>query len=384
MASSLVSGLTELFNSQLLGSVASQSGESESSVLRGFETTAGTLVAGLGSKVGQSGFARQLFDLVASPANDPRIIDNARSLVTSGTSDGVGSKLLSMVFGGEQSAITEAIGRTSGLRPGTAISLLSMAAPLLLGFLGKRVREGGMDASRLTSYLSGEADSIRGTLPSGIASLLGWEARTVPTVPPVASAVVRERSNRWVWPLVIALAVIAGLLWWSNSRRARVEPVQTAAAVPTDFVTRRLPNNVDLRIPADRMEDHLLVFIQDSSKPVDETTWFDFDRLLFDTNSATLQPGSQEQLRNVAAILTAYPNVHVKIGGYTDNTGDANANLRLSQARADAVKQQLIIIGISPDRMEAQGYGEQYPVGDNSTDEGRQRNRRISMRVTQK
>jgi outer membrane protein OmpA-like peptidoglycan-associated protein len=131
------------------------------------------------------------------------------------------------------------------------------------------------------------------------------------------------------------------------------------------------------------MEDNLLAFIQ-SPRPVDDTTWFDFDRLLFDTNSATLQPSSQEQLHNVAEILKAYPNVHVKIGGYTDNTGDPNANLRLSQQRADSVKQELTGLGVSADRMEAQGYGDQHPVADNSTEEGRQKNRRISLRVTQK
>jgi outer membrane protein OmpA-like peptidoglycan-associated protein len=148
-------------------------------------------------------------------------------------------------------------------------------------------------------------------------------------------------------------------------------------------VTRHLPNNVDLRLPTGRMEDNLLAFIQ-SPRSVDDTTWFDFDRLLFDTNSATLQPSSQEQLHNVAEILKAYPNVHVKIGGYTDNTGDPNANLRLSQQRADSVKQELTGLGVSADRMEAQGYGDQHPVADNSTEEGRQKNRRISLRVTQK
>ena len=132
------------------------------------------------------------------------------------------------------------------------------------------------------------------------------------------------------------------------------------------------------------MEDHLLTWIQDPSKKVDQTTWFDFDRLLFATDSSTLQASSDEQLRNIASILTAYPNVHAKVGGYTDNTGDPNANLTLSQQRADSVKQQLIAMGISADRLEAQGYGDRNPVADNATAEGRQLNRRISLRVTQK
>jgi K(+)-stimulated pyrophosphate-energized sodium pump len=117
---------------------------------------------------------------------------------------------------------------------------------------------------------------------------------------------------------------------------------------------------------------------------VEPATWFDFDRLLFNTDSATLRPESQEQLGNIAAILKAYPNVHIKIGGYTDNSGDAQNNLNLSKDRANGVMAELIALGISPDRLEAQGYGEQFPVADNSTAEGRARNRRVSMRVTQK
>ena len=97
-----------------------------------------------------------------------------------------------------------------------------------------------------------------------------------------------------------------------------------------------------------------------------------------------MRPESQEQLNNIAAILKAYPSVKVKIGGYTDNTGDPDANLRLSQQRADSVMQQLMSMGIAPDRLTAQGYGDQYPIGDNSTPEGRAKNRRIALNVTEK
>jgi outer membrane protein OmpA-like peptidoglycan-associated protein len=106
--------------------------------------------------------------------------------------------------------------------------------------------------------------------------------------------------------------------------------------------------------------------------------------LTFDTGKATLQPSSEEQLNNIAEILKAYPNVHLKIGGYTDNTGDAAANQALSDARAKNVMDDLVSKGVAASRLESQGYGDQYPVGDNSTEEGRQKNRRIAMRVTQK
>jgi K(+)-stimulated pyrophosphate-energized sodium pump len=89
-------------------------------------------------------------------------------------------------------------------------------------------------------------------------------------------------------------------------------------------------------------------------------------------------------LGNIAEILKAYPNDHIKIGGYTDNSGDAQHNLNLSQERANGVMAELVALGIAPDRLEAQGYGDQFPVASNSSEEGRAKNRRVSMRVTQK
>ena len=66
------------------------------------------------------------------------------------------------------------------------------------------------------------------------------------------------------------------------------------------------------------------------------------------------------------------------------NTGDAAANLQLSQQRAENVMGELTRLGVDPSRMSAKGYGEENPIADNSTAEGRQKNRRISLRVTEK
>jgi len=97
-----------------------------------------------------------------------------------------------------------------------------------------------------------------------------------------------------------------------------------------------------------------------------------------------LKPSSQEQLRNVADILKAYPNVHLKIGGYTDNVGDDAYNLKLSSDRANNTMNELVSLGVDRSRLEAEGYGEAHPIADNGSAEGRQRNRRIDMNVTSK
>lgn len=150
------------------------------------------------------------------------------------------------------------------------------------------------------------------------------------------------------------------------------------------FFNRKLADGVQLNVPENGIENKLVMFIEDKGKPVDKTTWFSFDRLLFDTGKATLQPQSQEQLKNIAAIMKAYPQVEIKLGGYTDNVGDPKANLKLSTDRANAVMAELVKMGVAAKRVAAEGYGDQHPVADNNTEEGRQQNRRIDVRVTKK
>ena len=84
------------------------------------------------------------------------------------------------------------------------------------------------------------------------------------------------------------------------------------------FLTVKLPGGVDLNVLEFGVEKKLIAFIEDPGKPVDKTTWFTFDRLEFETGSANLKPSSMEQLKNVAAILKAYPKVALKLGGYVE------------------------------------------------------------------
>lgn len=74
----------------------------------------------------------------------------------------------------------------------------------------------------------------------------------------------------------------------------------------------------------------------------------------------------------------------IKLGGYTDNKGPADVNLKLSRERAENVMAGLVQLGIDAGRLKAEGYGEQYPVAGNETEEGRAQNRRIDIRVTGK
>jgi outer membrane protein OmpA-like peptidoglycan-associated protein len=102
----------------------------------------------------------------------------------------------------------------------------------------------------------------------------------------------------------------------------------------------------------------------------------------FETAKATLKPESQAILDKVAESLNNNPEVNVEVGGHTDNRGTRAANLRLSQARAFAVRQYLIEKGVAASRITAQGYGPDKPVADNTTATGRAANRRVELSRT--
>ncbi|KXH81006.1 sodium-translocating pyrophosphatase [Chryseobacterium kwangjuense] len=115
---------------------------------------------------------------------------------------------------------------------------------------------------------------------------------------------------------------------------------------------------------------------------IDPNNWYTLENLYFETGSSDLKAGSETQLNNLAEILNAYPALKVKLGGYTDNTGNEESNVKLSNLRAQTAKLKLLELGISSDRVEAEGYGSQHPVCEaNDTDECKAKNRRIDVRV---
>lgn len=115
---------------------------------------------------------------------------------------------------------------------------------------------------------------------------------------------------------------------------------------------------------------------------LDPNKWFTIENLYFETGSSELKTGAEAQLLNLVEILNAYPEMKIKLGGYTDNTGNEESNQKLSNLRAQTAKLKLLELGIAGDRVEAEGYGAQHPVCEtNDTDECKAKNRRIDVRV---
>lgn len=105
--------------------------------------------------------------------------------------------------------------------------------------------------------------------------------------------------------------------------------------------------------------------------------------VLFDFDSAQIKADSYQKLKALADFMTQYPEATVLLESHTDSKGDANYNLNLSQARANSVKDSLVTnYGIQQNRITTKGYGETQPVATNSTEAGRQKNRRVVATIT--
>lgn len=103
--------------------------------------------------------------------------------------------------------------------------------------------------------------------------------------------------------------------------------------------------------------------------------------ILFEFDSANIKPGSERTIQKVAQFLIDYPDRQIQIEGFTDSVGDESYNQQLSQRRAEAVKQALVEAGVPPNRINAEGMGEEFPVASNDTTAGRLENRRVEIIV---
>lgn len=409
------------FNDGAVASIAAGIGENPSLVQKSIDAILPSILAGIIENASAANGAQWLGSLLSEYDSDSILarfsafqsnFAQHKDLITNG------AKILLALFGKKVETVEEVVSAQSGISKTGASALLSLAAPVLLGIIGKHFKTSGIGISGLLSLLMKQKETVQAAVPTGLLSSLGFagleykekEANPVKTFNP-AYPYEREKKQSIGWvPWVLgALLLLGGLMTFrtcGNDDTVSTQDAETQADAVSgkvsaafdsvtvqanaglealgDFFKLKLPDGVQLNVPEFGIENKLVSFIEDSSKPVDKTTWFNFDRINFETGSAKLSVESREQTKNIADILKAFPDVTLKIGGYTDNTGDSKSNLKLSQDRAMAVKKAIVSEGIEEKRLDAEGYGDAHPVASNETEDGRSQNRRIAVRVTNK
>lgn len=101
----------------------------------------------------------------------------------------------------------------------------------------------------------------------------------------------------------------------------------------------------------------------------------------FSVNSSSIRPGLYAEIDRIAQVLSSYPQTTITVTGHTDSSGSESYNQQLSERRAQSVKNALVQRGIASERIQAIGCGESTPIADNNTESGRQKNRRVEVRI---
>jgi outer membrane protein OmpA-like peptidoglycan-associated protein len=384
MAVNLIETAKGLLTPDVISKISSIIGETPAKTQQALGAVVPTLAGVACNEASTPGGASKLFNLVTSTQLPSDLHSNLGGLLSGGAAtDGLlktGSGLITSILGDRAGAVANVLAETAGIRFSSASTLLNLAAPLLFGVLGRHLSTAAVGASSLSSLLSGHRDSILQAVPAGLGSALGLNsnanicgAAPVAAVRPMAVAEpVKKGFPIWAWLLPL-LALIAGLLFWrscntpTGPKMASISlPCGTVLSVEEGFFTYNLANFM-LKGP-------------DSELPKN----FVFDHLNFDTASTTLTPESKPTVTDLIAIMKCFPTMTVQLEGHTDNTGDPEANKKLSVDRAEAVKALLVAGGIDAARIKTAGWGQEKPIASNDTEEGKAKNRRTELTVTKK
>jgi OmpA-OmpF porin, OOP family len=332
----ILESLNSALGGPLLRQLSSSLGEPEDSTRTAARSVGPAIVAGLMSQAATPSGAATLFRTVNDERIDSGIVSKLSGILGNrGSLDsllGLGESLTGTVFGNRTGALTNALSQVSGVKPNTALMLLSTALPMVFGMLRKNVTQNGLDAGGLTSLLLGQRQALERTgLDGRITSALGFNnlsslLAAVPTAAGVTGAarpvpgVVREqpRERNW-WPWAIAAGVAALALMFLVNRTGEDRAV-TAGSAGQEASPERT------RLAAAST------------------------RVYFGSGDVTIDDEDRRKIANVAESVRAEDR-SVGITGYTDRSGDQEQNLEVAKNRAVAVRDALVAEGVSEARI---------------------------------
>ncbi|KQT26247.1 flagellar motor protein MotB [Chryseobacterium sp. Leaf405] len=413
----------------LVSQAASQLGESESGISKAIGGLLPVVVGGLANNHNNPA----VLDAV-SDASSSGVLGN---LLGSSSNNSFISNLLSTIFGDKLNGLISSIATYAGISNNSSSSLLNLVTAATLGSVGKYAADNNLDKSGISNLLNDQKSVVSGLLPAGLSlaslNMGDWDARykfdndgdaiQMPSEEEPKVQVTRstapngtfpERNNDsggsiWKWLLPLLLLIAAGYFIWKQCEKKETTITTTvtdSGTVVTDTVNSvssadttaapavaKVDENIDLNGTTLKgykggMEDMMITFLKSGSyknaanDAALKDTWYDFDHVNFKSGKGNeLEAGSEGQLQNLVAILKAYPEAKIKIGGYTDKTGNESLNLKISKERANYIKDWLGKQGVGAQVLEAEGYGSQFAKVDaKASDEERKTDRKMSVR----
>lgn len=389
----------------ILGKAASFLGEDSAATQKAIDLILPSLVGGLANQASNTTDASKLLNSLQTQGHDGSLLDSLGMLLGGGSlTQGLinsGEGITEGLFSNKLGNVIDWIAAYAGIKAGSASGLMNMAAPIVLGVLGKQVQSRGLNAQGLMGLLMSQANSIKEVLPAGLKTVLGFNNLNLntPSVSNTAAAAKaasnaqvadvyhRESSfmgNLLPWILFL-IAGIAGMFYLKTCSIKAPEPPQ-AVAVPepiqADTVKKLTLPDGEISVKTGSFLDQLYTEASDST--LDPTKAMTFDHINFATGSAQLTEDSKTQLEDLIKIMKGFPKVEIKIEGHTDNQGNEASNQKLSEGRAASVKSYLESHGIAGARMTTAGFGSKKPIAANDTEDNRAKNRRIEAFITKK
>ena len=410
----------------LISQSATQFGESESGISKAISALLPAVVGGMANNADKPGV---LDAIMGSTSNG--MLGN---LLGGTSNNSLITTVLTAIFGDKVADITNAVSTFSGVNNSTSNSLLNMVTGATLGSVGKYAADNNIGASGITNLLQDQKGIVSSLLPAGLSlaslgvgNMFGSQDAEKVTVSsydqpkvevnrggdthshPTPDNNNNEGGSIWKWLLPLLLLGLAGWFLWNNYNKDKTEEVVTTdntemvadstagmvndsamMVTPVKEVTDIDLNGKMIKGYANGMEASMITFLKSDSykNAADDAAlkenWYDFDNVNFKIGSATeLEAGSEGQIQNLAEILKAYPDAKIKIGGYTDMTGDAAKNKALSQQRADFIKSELGKLGVAAQVVGAEGYGSEFAkVPATASNEERAADRKMAVRFT--
>ena len=410
----------------LISQAATQFGESESGISKAISGLLPAVVGGMANNADKPG----VLDAIMGASSNGML----GNLLGGTSNNSLITNVLTAIFGDKVGDIVNAISTFSGVNNSTSSSLLNMVTGATLGSVGKYASDNNIGASGITSLLQDQKGVVSSLLPAGLSlaslgvgNMFGAHEAEKVTVSsydqpkvevnrggdthshPTPDNNNNEGGSIWKWLLPLLLLGLAGWFLWNNYNKDKTEEVVTTdntemvadstagmvndsamMVTPVKEVTDIDLNGKMIKGYANGMEASMITFLKSDGykSAADDAalkdTWYNFDNVNFKIGSATeLESGSEGQIQNLAAILKAYPDAKIKIGGYTDMTGDAAQNKDLSQKRADFIKSELGKLGVAAQVAGAEGYGSEFAkVPATASNDERAADRKMAVRFT--